>query len=65
MKKGRDLDIRQFIVPLTLLIVFWAIAIGFWQLKENIFFLLNFGYIGTDLPCNALAHAPRPSLGDL
>ena len=49
MKKSRDHDIRQFIVPLTLLIVFWAIAIGFWQLKENIFFLFNFGYIGTSI----------------
>ncbi|HUV25987.1 MAG TPA: 4Fe-4S dicluster domain-containing protein [Anaerolineales bacterium] len=49
MKKARDFDIRQLIVPLTLLIVFWVIAVLFWQLKENIFFLFNFGYIGTSI----------------
>jgi ferredoxin-type protein NapH len=49
MKKDRNFDIRQLKVPLTLLIVFWVIAIVFWQLKGNIFFLFNFGYIGTSI----------------
>jgi ferredoxin-type protein NapH len=49
MKKDRNFDIRQLKVPLTLLIVFWVIAILFWQLKGNIFFLFNFGYIGTSI----------------
>ena len=33
--------------PIIILIVFWAIAIVLWQTKENIFYLFNFGYIGT------------------
>ena len=49
MKKKNNFDIRQLKVPLILLIVFWVIAIAFWQLKENIFFLFNFGYIGTSI----------------
>jgi len=49
MKKNKSLEIRQLIVPLTLLIVFWVIGMVFWQLKENIFFLFNFGYIGTSI----------------
>ena len=49
MKKKNNFDIRQLKVPLILLIVFWVIAIIFWQLKENMFFLFNFGYIGTSI----------------
>ena len=49
MKKNNNFDIQQLKVPLILLIVFWVIAIIFWQLKDNIFFLFNFGYIGTSI----------------
>jgi ferredoxin-type protein NapH len=33
--------------PIIIFIVFWAIAVVLWQTKGNIFYLLNFGYIGT------------------
>lgn len=33
--------------PIIIFIVFWAIAIVLWQTKGNIFYLFNFGYIGT------------------
>ncbi len=46
---NQGLEIRNFKVPLILLIVFWVIGIVFWLLKENIFFLFNFGYIGTSI----------------
>lgn len=49
MKKTRNFDIRKLKIPLTLLIVFWVIAIVFWQSQGNIFFLFNFGYIGTSI----------------
>ena len=49
MKMKNSLDIRQLKVPLILTIVFWVIAIAFWQSKGNIFFLFNFGYIGTSI----------------
>lgn len=34
-------------VPLIILLIFWVIAIGLWESSGNIFFLFNFGYIGT------------------
>jgi ferredoxin-type protein NapH len=34
-------------VAIIIFIVFWAIAIVLWQTKRNIFYLFNFGYIGT------------------
>lgn len=49
MNKTRNMDLKKYQAPLILLIVFWVIAIVFWQLKENIFFLFNFGYIGTSI----------------
>jgi len=49
MKKKNNFDIRQLKIPLALMAVFWVIAIIFWQTQENIFFLFNFGYIGTSI----------------
>jgi len=49
MNKARDFDIKQLKFPLVLMIVFWVIAIVFWQLKGDVFFLFNFGYIGTSI----------------
>lgn len=49
MKKAINVYIRKLKVPLVLLIVFWVIAVIFWQLKGNIIFLFNFGYIGTSI----------------
>ena len=34
-------------MPIVLFVFFWTLAILLWQLKDNIFFLFNFGYIGT------------------
>jgi polyferredoxin len=34
-------------VPIIIFIVFWAVAIVLWQTKGDIFYLFNFGYIGT------------------
>jgi len=33
--------------PVLIFVVFWAIGIVLWQTKGNIFYLFNFGYIGT------------------
>ena len=38
---------NQMRVPIILSIVFWAVAIALWQTKGKIFYLFNFGYIGT------------------
>ena len=38
---------RKLGIPLVILTAFWIVAIVLWQAKGNIFFLFNFGYIGT------------------
>ena len=43
----RKAKIQELRVPLIISLVFWAIAIVLWKANGNIFFLFNFGYIGT------------------
>jgi polyferredoxin len=45
--KKNAYELKNLRVPLIVFISFWAIAIVLWQTKGNIFFLFNFGYIGT------------------
>ncbi|MDY6791898.1 MAG: 4Fe-4S dicluster domain-containing protein [Thermodesulfobacteriota bacterium] len=40
-------ELKNLRAPIILLLSFWAIAIILWQTKGNIFYLFNFGYIGT------------------
>lgn len=47
MKEKKESLLKKLKVVLILFVIFWAIAILLWQLRGNIFFLLNFGYIGT------------------
>ncbi len=46
MTKNR-FELKNLRAPLILTITFWAIAIILWQAKSNLFYLFNFGYIGT------------------
>ena len=39
--------LKKLRAPLIILLSFWAIAIVLWKTTGNIFFLFNFGYIGT------------------
>jgi len=52
--------INQLRMPIVLFLIFWGIAIVFWQLKEDIFFLFNFGYIGTAIALGAGAYNLLP-----
>jgi ferredoxin-type protein NapH len=36
-------------MPLVMMVVFWIIAVVLWRTTGNIFYLFNFGYIGTAL----------------
>ena len=36
-------------MPVIMTLIFWAIAVFFWQTTGKIFYLINFGYIGTAL----------------
>ncbi len=56
-KKGVLSKLR---IPIILFVVFWMIAILFWQLKGNIFFLFNFGYIGSAVAVGAGAYELLP-----
>jgi ferredoxin len=38
---------KELRIPLMIFSIFWILAIVLWQAKGNIFFLFNFGYIGT------------------
>ena len=52
--------LRRLRVVIVIFIVFWSIAILFWQLKGNVFFLFNFGYIGTAIAVGAGAYEILP-----
>ena len=52
--------LRRLRLILILFMVFWTIAIIFWQMKGKIFFLLNFGYIGTAIAIGGGAYELLP-----
>ena len=50
MMKPKDKNsevLKKLIGPFIIFISFWAIAVILWQTMGNLFFLFNFGYIGT------------------
>ena len=40
---------KKYILPIILLAVFEAVAITLWLTKNNLFYLLNFSYIGLSI----------------
>ena len=40
---------KKYTIPVMLLILFETVAIVLWQTKDNLFYLLNFSYIGCAL----------------
>ena len=40
---------KEYFIPLGMLVIFESIAISLWLSKDNIFYLLNFSYIGISL----------------
>ena len=40
---------KKYLMPLGILMVFETIAVTLWLTKDNLFYLLNFSYIGTCL----------------
>jgi ferredoxin-type protein NapH len=39
--------VRKLVAPIIILVTFWIVAALLWQTSGNLFFLFNFGYIGT------------------
>jgi len=42
-----EYDLKNIRAPIIIFLVFWATAIALWQFTGKIFYLFNFGYIGT------------------
>ncbi len=60
MEDQKEGVLSKLRIPIILFAVFWMIAILFWQLKGKIFFLFNFGYIGTAIAVGAGAYELLP-----
>jgi ferredoxin-type protein NapH len=46
-RRPKENKLKELRTPVIMFIAFWAVAIVLWQTKGNIFYLFNFGYIGT------------------
>ena len=53
-------SIRALRTPILMFLIFWALAAGFWQGTGDIFYLFNFGYIGTSLGLGLGAYSFLP-----
>ena len=42
-------EIKKYLHPLIILIVFEAVAVTLWLTKNNLFYLFNFSYIGLSI----------------
>lgn len=49
MKSKEKFDYASLKLPAIMMGIFWVIAVVLWQALENVFYLFNFGYIGTAL----------------
>ena len=49
MKPENTFDFSSLKMSLIMMIIFWIIAVFLWQTTSSIFYLFNFGYIGTAL----------------
>ena len=54
---------KKYILPLGMLLIFEAVAVTLWLLKDNLFYLFNFSYIGVSIslgicpvPCDYSSH---------
>ena len=60
MEDMKESSLSKLRIPIILFIVFWVIAILFWQLKGKTFYLFNFGYIGTAIAVGVGAYELLP-----
>lgn len=59
-KKKPKSPVKKLIFPLTMLVIFWTLAVVGWRSSKQAFFLINFGYIGTSLGIGFGAYALLP-----
>ncbi len=61
-KWNEQIDFKNLMVPIVLLVAFWIIAVVFWQLKGRIFFYLSAGIFGGSLIHYLVAKIAGPVL---
>ena len=51
IKSGDDImnKAKKFLLPALMLLIFEAVAVSLWLIKDNIFYLFNFSYIGVSI----------------
>lgn len=47
--KLKQAKVKQFLFPAIMWVIFEAVAVTLWLTKDNLFYLLNFSYIGTSI----------------
>ena len=52
-------SMKKTVFPILLWLIFETVAVVLWQAKDNLFYLLNFSYIGTSLAIALLLFARR------
>ena len=50
---------KKTVFPILLWLIFETVAVVLWQAKDNLFYLLNFSYIGTSLAIALLLFVRR------
>ena len=49
MQKEEGEPVKKAAMPLVMLAVFEAVAVSLWLAKDNLFYLVNFSYIGVSI----------------
>ena len=44
---AKRVKVRKLKIPIIIFTAFWFVAVFLWQTRGSIFYLFNFGYIGT------------------
>ena len=60
MEDRKENSLSKLRIPIILFVLFWGIAILFWQLKRKHVFSFNFGYIGTAIALGTGAYVLLP-----
>ena len=54
--------IKKYLAPLLMLVIFETVAVTLWLTKDNLFYLINFSYIGLEFDYEANAAAGKETL---
>ena len=43
------IQIKKYLLPIIMLLIFETVAVTLWLMKDNLFYLFNFSYIGLSI----------------